>query len=338
MLSCCSMKTLVRFCLLMLALVVFSVSGLADEAAHEAHKTAIQQLYDDVFNEGDLDTLDTLLASDYVNHGYTADLTRDDFRATIEAMRAALPDFEAEVEVLIAEGEWAASRVVFRGTFENEWLLDGQTIAPNGKPVEWALNTLHRFNEDDQLVEDFTAFDALGLLTQLDAAPLPTLIANVLTSVERTPAVIGELESDEFHDTYQEVFTHIIEDAINEGDLTAIDTYMGEDHQTHEPFGNLTRDQFKQVIAGFRATVPDLHVTIDALVIEGNWLAARLTYTGTFTNEINAGIIKIKPTNQPLKFIINLFVHYEAGSSIEDFKEYNRLGWLRQLTLLPPAP
>jgi predicted ester cyclase len=335
-------KAVLRMVLLSLLSGVFVFQGVvaAHEASPEANKAIIQQIYDEVFNAGDLDVMDEVYAPDYMNYGFGGDLTRDDFKSTIAAMRSALPDFAAQVEVLIAEADWAASRVVFSGTFENEWVMDDQTVAPNGEAIEWSLNILHHLNGDHQVSEDFTAFDPLALLTQLGASPLPPLYAGMLPPYEHSPIVIGEYEpvSEAMLDIHKEAFTHVIEDSLNQGDLTAIDTYMAEDYATHEPFGDLTREQFKQVVSLFRATVPDLVVTIEGMVAEGDWLAARLIYSGTFSNAIGSDDMTIPPTDKPIRFIINVFVHYnEAGIGIEDYKEYNRLAWLRQAELLPAS-
>jgi predicted ester cyclase len=342
MLLCSPIKAALRIVLLSVLSGVFVFQGVvaAHEASPEANKTIIQQIYDEVFNAGNLDVMDEIYAPDYMNYGYSADLTLEDFKSTIAAMRAALPDFAAQVEVLIAEADWAASRVVFSGTFENEWVMDDQTVAPNGESIAWSLNILHRLNEDHQVAEDFTAFDSLGLLTQLGVSPLPPLYAAMLPPQEHTAIVMGEGEpvSEDMLDIHKAAFTHVIEDSLNQGDLTAIDTYMTEDYATHEPFGNLTREQFKQVVTLFRTTVPDLVVTIEAVVAEGDWLAARLIYSGTFSNAIGSDDMTIAPTDKPIRFIINVFVHYnEAGIGIEDYKEYNRLAWLRQAELLPAS-
>jgi predicted ester cyclase len=335
-------KAALRIVLLSLLSGVFVFQGIvaAHEASQEANKAIIQQIYDEVFNAGNLDVMNEFYTPDYMNYGFSADLTLDDFKATIAAMRSALPDFAAQVEVLIAEADWAASRVVFSGTFENEWVMNDQTIAPNGEAIEWSLNILHHLNEDHQVAEDFTAFDSLGLLTQLGVSPLPPLYTAMLPPPEHTAIVIGEVEpvAEAMLDIHKDAFTHVIEDSLNQGNLTAIDTYMTEDYATHEPFGDLTREQFKQVVTLFRATVPDLVVTIESMVAEGDWLAARLIYSGTFSNAIASDDMTLPPTNKPIRFIINVFVHYnEAGIGMEDYKEYNRLAWLRQAEMLPTS-
>jgi predicted ester cyclase len=307
------------------AVLVFPLA--AQEEASDAHKEAVQQIYDDVYSAGSLDLLDTLLAPDYVLHGYGADADADAYKA-----RAAMPDFEVAIEVLIAEDDWAASRVLHTGTFENEWVLNGETIAPNGETISWSSITLHRFNEDGLLVEDFTAFDMLDLLIQLDAAPVPDALALLIGEREHFPAVMGETIAADLEDTNEEAFNHIIEDGINLGDFSAMETYMSEDYGLHEPFGDFDREQFIAVIAGFRAAVPDLHVTIDAVLTEGDWLATRLIYEGVFTNSIDLGAVYVEATNEPIRFIINVVIEFDGeGIGVADFKEYNRLAWLQQL-------
>jgi predicted ester cyclase len=316
-------KIWVQFLLIALILGGLTYTAAAQDDMGESHKALIRQVYEEAFNGGDFAVIDANYAADYVNHGLGDDVDVEGFKAYIEELRAALPDFAATIEVLIAEGEWAATRVAYSGTFENEWVFEGEVIPPTGEPVEWTLNILHHFNEQGQLAEDFTAFDQLGLLIQMDASPLPNLITDLLER-EVVHAAMEETVSEGLAETQAAAFRHVIDDAINNGDLTAIDTYMAEDYQLHEPLGDYNRQQFRDIIEGFRTIVPDLHVDIDALVIEGDWLASRLIYTGTFTEDVDAGVIFVEATNAPIRFIINVFVRFDTlGVPVEDFKEYN---------------
>lgn len=320
-----------------LLLIAFSAApASAEETVPDAHKAVIGRLVHEVYNAGTVDSIEELLAEDYVNHGYGSDdLTREQFIESIAAMRAALPDFEATIEVLLADSEWAASRLRFSGTFTQAWVFSSTTtIEPNGEPIEWTLNILHRL-QDGLIVEDFTAFDRLGLLIQLDASPLSALISTLLHTGSADPIVMDEVESEGMNEAHIEAFSHVINGALNEGDLSAIDRSMAEDYLTHEPFGNFTREQFKGVVETLRAIVPDLQVDIDAVVAEGDWLAARLIYVGTFSNPIEIGPISVPATQEPIRLIINVFVHFNVdGIGFEDYKEYNRLGWLIQAGLL----
>lgn len=328
-------------CLVRLAVfgsLAFSVmfgSAAQDDVSAEAHKTAVQMFVESVLNDGHIDVMNDLFAEDYVHHGIVQAMDQETYAAYIEAVRDALPDFDAQIEILIAEDEWAASRIVFSGTFENVWVEGDTTIPPNNQPLLWALHTIHRFDEAGRIVEDFTAFDRLDLLRQMDASPLPALLRNALRSPEHTPVEMREPEFTADLDAQKDAFRRVIEDALNNGDLTAIDRYMADDYRTHEPFGNFTREGFKDVVAGFRQVVPDLDVSIETLISEGDWLAARLIYTGTVSGEIPGLRRSLQPRERPIQFVINVFVRFNAdGIGIEDYKAYNRLGWLDQVGLL----
>lgn len=322
--------------LLLLALAAGGPVATAQETTLDDSRAIISRLVERLFNMGDYAAVDEILSPEYVNHGYGSDdLTREAFIESLDSLRTAMPDFQAEVEVLIVEDTWAASRLRFKGTFTNAWVFDSTTtIEPNGEPIEWTLNVLHRI-EDGLVIEDFTAYDRLGLLIQLDASPLPPLISALLHTGSADPIEVEEASVEGMEAAHLEAFSHVINDALNAGDLSAIDTYMAEDYLTHEPFGNFTREQFKGVVEALRSIVPDLVVEIDATVAEGDWLAARLIYLGTFSNPIEIGPITVPATNKPIRLIINVFVHFNTDDiGFEDFKEYNRLGWLIQAGLL----
>jgi predicted ester cyclase len=327
---------------MLVTLLISALPASAQDDMSDSHKETVRQLFDDVVNTGDADSLEDIFADDYVNHGLGDDMDSAAYVAYIDTLRNAMPDLTATLEVLIANDEWAASRVRFDGTFVNDWIAGEESFPANGEPIIWTVIILHHFDEDGRIIEDFTAFDELFLFCQLDADPLPFVLSALLCTREYAPintdvSVEAGSVSDETLEAEQQAFLAVIEDAINNGDLTAIDINMADDYRTYEPFGSFTREAFREVIAGLRGIVPDLHVDIDALIIEDNWLATRLIYTGTVTGEIPLlGSLNLtQPTGKPIRLIINVMVHYdENGGGFEDFKEYNGLGWLRQLGIL----
>ncbi len=328
------MNHLALFLLFMLIFPLFSTT--AQDTDLEAHKTVVRSVYEQAFSAGEVDILQDALAPNYINHGLGDDLDADGFEAYITSLRTAMPDLEATIEVLIAEGEWAASRILLTGTFENEWVLGDEVIAPNQEPILWTLIIMHRFDENGQIAEDFTSFDDLDLRVQLGVSPLPRLITNLLPAREYVPAVMEEDQSLDLEDIQIETFRHVIEDAINNGDLNAIDISLPGDYLTHEPFGDFTSAQFHLAIGGLRTIVPDLSVSTEVLITEGNWLATHLIYTGTFSEDISFSGITIPANNEPIRFIVNVLVHFDdEGVGLEDFKEYNRFVWLQQLGILP---
>jgi predicted ester cyclase len=325
--------------LLLMVTLVCSLSVMVVSAADDStaqHKETLQQIYDKAIATGDVDLLDANYAADYVNHGFGDDIDLTEFKTFISAWVSAMPDFKVTPEVIIAETEWAASRIIFSGTFSDEWVLGNEKIAPNNKPIMLSFNILHRFDDEGKIAEDFTAFDKLGLLIQMDAAPeLPAYISSTLVTGKIEPIVLGETVSTGMEQAHKDGYGGVIDDSLNKGDLTAIDKYMVEDYLTYEPFGNFTREQFRTVVKVFRTVVPDLHVDTDIIIAEGDWLAGRLVYTGTFGQKISQDGVTIEATGKPILFVINVFVRFNKGGiGMADYKEYNRLGWLQQLGLL----
>jgi predicted ester cyclase len=71
--------------------------------------------------------------------------------------------------------------------------------------------------------------------------------------------------------------------AWNEGDLAAIDDLLAADFVLNDPPPGVVpnREGYKQFDQMHRTALPDLQVTVDDLIAEGNKVARRLTLRGT---------------------------------------------------------
>src|SRR6266702_4866448 len=91
----------------------------------EANKAMVVQLYEEVFNKGDLDLADKLVAPNAVNHDPAAPPNIPGgalgVKAVVTMLRSAFPDDHHTIEDLVAEGErsWSGSSIVAptRGAF-----------------------------------------------------------------------------------------------------------------------------------------------------------------------------------------------------------------------------
>lgn len=76
-----------------------------------------------------------------------------------------------------------------------------------------------------------------------------------------------------------------IYEAVNTGNLALLDKYVAPGYVEHsEGFQGV--EPFRQQISAFRAAFPDLHVSIDDLLIDGDRFASRTTVTGTHTGDL----------------------------------------------------
>jgi predicted ester cyclase len=119
----------------------------------------------------------------------------------------------------------------------------------------------------------------------------------------------------------------VIERGWNEGDLGAIDELVHPDYVRHTAQGDIDRDGFKQRIAMVRNAFPDLHVTIDDVVEDGDRRALRSTVRGTHQN----AFLGIEPTGAPVEFQSWVFVHLKDGLLLEEWEFVDTPGLLAQL-------
>jgi len=88
---------------------------------------------------------------------------------------------------------------------------------------------------------------------------------------------------------------------------------------------------FKQMESEWYDAFPDMHVTIDDMVAEGDKVAARVTMTGTHKGEI----MGIPPTNKKVTVSLIVIDRFAGGKIVEDNGIFNALDLMRQLGLVP---
>jgi steroid delta-isomerase-like uncharacterized protein len=134
----------------------------------EANKAIVVQLYEEVFNKGDLDLADKLVAPNAVTHDPQlspfAPGGAPGLKAVVTMLRAAFPDDHHMIEDLIAEGDKVVARLTHSGTHQGTFL----GLPPTGKHISTPSIHIFRF-ADGQLVEHWASRDDLGLLQQLGA-------------------------------------------------------------------------------------------------------------------------------------------------------------------------
>jgi steroid delta-isomerase-like uncharacterized protein len=140
--------------------------------SNEANKAIVVQLYDEVFNKGDLDLADQLIATNAVNHDPQlppgVPSGPQGLKAVVSMLRSAFPDDRHTIEDLIAEGDKVVVRLTHSGTHQGSFF----DLPPTGKHISQTSIHIFRF-ADGKLVEAWANRDDLGLLQQLGAIPIP---------------------------------------------------------------------------------------------------------------------------------------------------------------------
>jgi len=126
-----------------------------------------------------------------------------------------------------------------------------------------------------------------------------------------------------------------IYEAINTGNLALLDKHVAPDYVEHsEGFQGV--EPFKQQIAAFRAGFPDLHVTIDDLLLtDSDRFASRTTITGTHTGDL----MGVPATGKHVSVEAVDIGRVENGQAKERWGGLNMFSLLTQLGVIPaPQP
>lgn len=129
----------------------------------DANKRVVQRFVDEVLAAGRVETIDELVASDFVSHTWDmTDAGRDKLKDTTPQMHGRLTDVQMTVEDLVAEGDQVVARLTSTATPTGDFM---------GLPAagrRYTIGEIHWFRlRDAQLVEHWHQIDGLGLMRQL---------------------------------------------------------------------------------------------------------------------------------------------------------------------------
>jgi steroid delta-isomerase-like uncharacterized protein len=127
----------------------------------------------------------------------------------------------------------------------------------------------------------------------------------------------------------EEVLAGIYE-AINTGNVSLLEKFVAPDYVEHsEGFRGV--EAFAQQITAFRAAFPDLRVSIDDLLTDGDRFASRTTVTGTHTGDL----MGMPATGQQISVEAVDIGRIENGQAKERWGGLNMYSMLSQLGVIP---
>jgi steroid delta-isomerase-like uncharacterized protein len=135
----------------------------------ESNKALSRRLLEEAFNAGNIDVIDELVTTDFVNHDAALPepmIGPDAAKASIRGYRTGFPDLRITVEEQIADDMGVATRWSAKGTHEGELMGMG----PTGKQATVTGITIDRI-VDGRIAESWTNWDTLGMLQQLGVVP-----------------------------------------------------------------------------------------------------------------------------------------------------------------------
>ena len=125
-----------------------------------------------------------------------------------------------------------------------------------------------------------------------------------------------------------------VEELFNKGNLAVADEIISSEYVYHGPAGEFRGPEgVKQMLAASRKAFPDGHFTIDEMVCEGDTVAVRYTWTGTFKGEY----MGIAPTGKKFTMTSAFFYHFKNSKEVEALPFSDMLAFYRQLGIpIPP--
>jgi predicted ester cyclase len=135
-------------------------------------------------------------------------------------------------------------------------------------------------------------------------------------------------------DENKAIVQRYIDEAVNKGNLAVIDEVMDPNYVNPilpggmEPGG---AERYKQGVSRTRASFPDIQVTFDCIVAEGDLVAYESVWRGTHLGPFRG----IAPTGKRVEWRATCFRRLRDGILVEGWGTYDWLGLLEQLGASP---
>ena len=125
-----------------------------------------------------------------------------------------------------------------------------------------------------------------------------------------------------------------VEEAWNRGDFSGVPEMISPGFVYHTPEGDLKgQDGFKRWVSIWRTACPDFHMEVVEIVGEGNTVAARLKWSGTFTGKFQG----YQPTGKKIGAREAWFFYFRNGKDLGPVPYGNLNAVLQEMGIEPRA-
>jgi len=120
---------------------------------------------------------------------------------------------------------------------------------------------------------------------------------------------------------------------VNQHNPDLIEEFYAPDFVWHEPDRDVQGyEQAKQFVSSFFKGFPNINITVDDVIAEGDQAVSRYTIRGTHQGETEEFG---PPTNRQME-LKGITIHrFEDGKIVEEWEAYDNLSVLQQLGLAP---
>jgi len=165
--------------------------------------------------------------------------------------------------------------------------------------------------------------------------PLVILLCFTFGCQKQAEEVITEEEAKAIHNLYVE--------ARNTVNLDLLDEIYAEDVVVHDcsaPEDIIGLDALKQYYSNNHRALPDLHMTIDDMIVKGDRTVTVWTLSGTNTGPLHTHLGDMPATGNKVHFSGVAIDRFDEGKIVEEWVYFNVLQLMQQLgfTIVPPQP
>src|ERR1700729_4567347 len=108
-------------------------------------------------------------------------------------------------------------------------------------------------------------------------------------------------------------------EAIAREDAPALRAYFREDYIFHGPGADLGFDELSVYFASLRAAFSGLRLVREQIIVDGNFLAARTTFSGDFTGVFTYSPVgRVEPTREHLEGELIAIFRYDDGGRLPE--------------------
>jgi predicted ester cyclase len=137
---------------------------------NDANKACVRRHFEELWNNGQLDTVEEFFDKDFTNFGQQYQDSRPIIKHIVTVWRTAFPDLRFTVDSMLAEDDVVMCEVSLKGTHLGVFPLipplQGPSLPPNGKSFQ--VKHIHRFRlKNAKIIEHFAVRDDLGMFQQL---------------------------------------------------------------------------------------------------------------------------------------------------------------------------
>ena len=139
----------------------------------DAAKAVVRRNTEEVQSKGNFDVFEEVFADDFVDHTPQPNMIPDKagVRGLYRSLRAAFPDFRAEIHWQAADGELVTTYKTYHGTHQGTFL----GVAPTGRKIHFETVDVMRVR-DGKITEHWGVANLFSLMEQLGAWPTTTQV------------------------------------------------------------------------------------------------------------------------------------------------------------------